>query len=566
MPNNIRNSVAASCMGALLAFGARLGAEEPVSKLRFEISFPASTRSEPADGRVFVVITRDGSREPRLQFGKSGGQYRSVPFFGEDVESLRPGQAAVIDGRSDGYPVERLGELPVGDYYVQGLLNVYTRFHRSDGHVVKMHMDQWEGQNFPISPGNLYSEPRKIHLEPGSSDTIRIALDRKIPPIEALKDTEYVKRFRFVSPLLSKFWGQPIYIGATVLLPRDYEKNPRLSYPVNYEQGHFSTSAPGGFGEKVELPPAATEKQKERAHHREEFTKAWLSDDFPRMLYVTFQHPTPYYDDSYAVDSPNMGPYGQAITQELIPYIEKHFRAIPQPWARILSGGSTGGWESLALQVFYPDYFGGTFTYCPDPVDFHAFELVNIYDWDNAWYRRTGWLEVPIPGEREPDGVVLSTMKQQLRYERAMGNTGRSGEDWDCWQAVYGPVGDNGYFKPVFDPATGAIDHSVAAYWKDHMDLTAYLQRNWAMIGPKLAGKIHIWTGDMDTYYLNNAVHLLEAFLQTTASPPWGGTIVYGPREPHCWAGPLPLSERIRRMAEYAATHAPARADRPLTE
>jgi hypothetical protein len=348
--------------GGVLALGARLDAEQPAPKLRFELSFSPAIRSEPADGRVFVVLTRDGSREPRLQFGKSGGQYRSVPFFGEDVEGLRPGQRAVIDGRSEGYPVERLAELPAGDYFVQGLLNVYTTFHRSDGHVVKMHMDQWEGQNFPVSPGNLYSEPRKIHIDPASGETIRIALDRKIPPIEMPKDTAHVKRFRFESPLLSKFWGQPIYIGATVLLPKGYETETSVSYPVNYEQGHFSTSAPGGFGEKAELEPGATERERERARRREEFTRAWLSDDFPRMLYITFQHPTPYYDDSYAVDSPNMGPYGQAITRELIPYIEKHFRAIPQPWARILSGGSTGGWESLALLVFYPDYFGGTFT------------------------------------------------------------------------------------------------------------------------------------------------------------------------------------------------------------
>jgi hypothetical protein len=281
------------------------------------------------------------------------------------------------------------------------------------------------------------------------------------------------------------------------------------------------------------------------------------------MLYVTFQHPTPYYDDSYAIDSPNIGPYGRAITEELIPYIEKHFRAIAQPWARILSGGSTGGWESLALQIFYPDYFGGTFSYCPDPVDFHYFEMVNIYEWDNAWSHRDGWLEVPIPAERADDGLVLSTMKQQLKYERALGTGGRSGEDWDCWQAVYGPVGENGYFQPLFDPATGAIDHGVAAYWKEHTDLNAYLQRRWKDIGARLAGKIHIWTGDMDTYYLNNAVHLLEESLQTTSSPPWGGSITYGPRQPHCWVGPFSLSERLKMMAQYVAATAPREVDRP---
>ena len=143
-----------------------LAAEERAATLRFELSFPPTVRTEPADGRVFVILTRKAEPEPRLQFGKSGGQYRSTPFFGEDVDALKPGQRAVIGGRSIGYPVERLADLPAGDYYVQGMLNVYTTFHRADGHVVKMHMDQWEGQNFPVSPGNLYSEPRKIHVDP----------------------------------------------------------------------------------------------------------------------------------------------------------------------------------------------------------------------------------------------------------------------------------------------------------------------------------------------------------------------------------------------------------------
>ena len=541
-------------------------ATPPPARLRFELSFPASVRAEAADGRVFVIVTRKADPEPRLQIGKSGGQYDSTPFFGEDVEGLKAGAQAVVDGRAIGYPLERLADLPAGDYFVQGFLNVYTTFHRADGHVVKMHMDQWEGQDFPLSPGNLYSAPRKIHLDPAAADTVRLVLDHKIPPIAMPADTAWVKHVRFQSPLLSQFWGQPIFIGATILLPKDYDRDSGVSYPVNYEQGHFSTDPPGGFTEKAEegaLGAAATERQKERARRRADFSQTWQSGEMPRMLFVTFQHPTPYYDDSYAIDSPNMGPYGQALTQELIPYIEKHFRAIPKPWARILSGGSTGGWESLALQIFYPDYFGGTFSYCPDPVDFHYFELVNIYEWDNAWYRKDEWRKTPISAQRQPDGLVLSTMKEQLAYERAMGTGGRSGEDWDCWQAVYGPVGANGLFQPLFDPATGAIDHGVAAYWKEHTDLNAYLQRHWKDIGGKLAGKIHIWTGDMDTYYLNDAMHLLDDSLKTTTNPPWGGSITFGPREPHCWVGPFALNERLKMMAQYVAATAPRDADRP---
>jgi Putative esterase len=535
-----------------LAFSA-----EARGALKFEIQFVKEVRAEPADGRVFVMIARTNAAEPRFQ---TEG-YRATPFFGADVDGLRPGAWAVIDGHADGYPLDHLGDLPAGDYWVQGMLNIYTTFHRADGHIVKMHMDRWEGQHFQKSPGNLYSEPKKMHLDPRSGGVVRITLDRRIPPIEMPADTEYVKHVRFESALLSKFWGQPISIGATILLPRGYDRNPAVLYPVDYEQGHFSTAAPGHFGEKIETPAGATpqleERIREQEKQREEFEKKWLSGGFPRMLYVTFQHPTPYYDDSYAVDSPNMGPYGKAITEELIPYIEKHFRAIPEPYARILSGGSTGGWESLALQIFYPDFFGGTFTYCPDPVDFHYFQIVNIYDWSNAWHHSDGWTDVPLPGERDIDGLVLSTMEQQLKYERALGSHGRSGEQWDVWEAAYGPLGDDGYFKPLFDPETGAIDHGVAAYWRDHMDLTVYLQKHWNEIGPKLAGKIHIWVGDMDSFYLNDAVHLLEAYLDTTKDPPYGGSIVYGPRKPHCWAGPESLAGRLEGMGQSVAAHAP---------
>jgi len=518
------------------------GEAAAAAKLRFEFSFPESVRQTAADGRLFVIIARTESPEPRQQIRS----YDSTPFFGMNIDGLRAGQTAVVDDTAYGYPFEHFGDLPAGDYYVQGMLNVYTTFHRADGHTVKMHMDQWEGQHFLKSPGNLYSGVQKVHLDPSVGATVKISLDKVISPIQSPADTEHVKHVKFESPLLTKFWGQPIYIGATVLLPKDYDKNPKLYYPVNYEQGHFGTGNPGRFNERSSGAG---------------FSEAWLSDKYPRMMFVTFQHPTPYYDDSYAVDSPNSGPYGKALTEELIPYIESHFRAIPKPYARILSGGSTGGWESLALQIFYPDYFGATYSYCPDPVDFHFFQMVNLYDWPNAWEKKGSWISVPIPGERDTNGMVQSTMKQQLSYERALGDHGRSGEQWDAWQATYGPVGDDGFFKPVIDPETGNINKDVAAYYREHWDLNEYLKKHWNEVGHKLSRKIHIWVGDMDTYYLNDAVHQLENFLNTTTDPPYGGTIVYGPGKPHCWAGPLNLTDQTKVMAQDAAKRAPTDAD-----
>ena len=546
---------AAAAGGAVAADTAAPG----LAAVRFELSFPASVRATAANGRLFVILSKTATPEPRLQIREYSGL---APFFGTDIDGLRPGRWAVLDDTAVGYPYDQLDRLPAGDYYVQGLFDIYTTFHRADGHVVRMHMDHWEGQQFTISPGNLYSEPRLVHLDAGRGpQTIRITLDKVIPPIPMPPDTAYVKHIRFQSPLLTKFWGHPIDIGATVLLPRGYATNTAVRYPVDYEQGHFSTAAPGHFEEPVALPPGADARLRGRAEAEDAFTRAWLSDGFPRMLYVTFQHPTPYYDDSYAVDSPNVGPYGQAITQELIPYIDAHFRTIAQPYARVVSGGSTGGWESLALQIFHPDFFGGTYSYCPDPVDFHAFQIVDIYDWPNAWFRQVDGITVPLPGMRNTSGVVLNTMQQEMNYERARGDQGRSGEQWDVWEAVFGPVGDHGYFQPLINPQTGAIDPQVAAYWRDHMDLTHYLKTHWAEVGPQLAGKLHIWVGDMDTYYLNNAVHLLDDYLATTTDPPYGGSIMYGPHEPHCWAGPLPLAGRLELMAQDIAAHAPRDAD-----
>src|SRR5215510_11570376 len=181
--------------------------QQPTSKLRFEISFPAASHAGPITGRVYVMIARNAEREPRLQIGRTG-----VPFFGRDVERLNPGQAAVIDETDLGTPIESLRDLSPGDYFVQGLVNVYSEFKRADGHTVWMHDDQWEGQQFQISPGNLYSEVQKISINPKAGGVIKLNARNVIPPIPFPADTQYVKRFKFQSPMLTKFWGRPIYL------------------------------------------------------------------------------------------------------------------------------------------------------------------------------------------------------------------------------------------------------------------------------------------------------------------------------------------------------------------
>jgi hypothetical protein len=479
------------------------------------------------------MISRRADPEPRLQIGRTG-----VPFFGRDVERIAAGAVAVVDGSDIGSPVEYLREIPAGEYYVQGFVNLYSEFRRADGHVVWMHDDQWEGQQFNRSPGNLHSRVQKVTLDPAKGYTVRLVADQVIPPVQVPADNEWVKRFKFQSPTLTKFWGRPIYLGATVLLPRDYDRS-TIQYPVNYVQGHFGLGAPMGFSATAPI------------------YQEWVKDDFPRMLVVTFQHPNPYFDDSYAVNSVNVGPYGDAILQELIPEVEKRFRAIPQRYARVLSGGSTGGWEALALQIFYPDFFGGTWAYCPDPVTFSNVEGVNFYKDRNAFYKDHEWFRVPTPNSVEVNGEIRVTSEQRNRFELVSGTRGRSGQQIDIWSAVWGPLGSDGYFKPAFNKRTGEIDPAVVQYWKEHYDLMFHLQKNWATVGPKLVDQLHIYTGDMDTYYLNNAVVELEQWMKTTQNPHYEGFFLYGWRKPHCWSGPVTPAERLKEMAQHIKRRAP---------
>jgi hypothetical protein len=517
----------------LFTFCACLGL---AATLRFEVSFPASIHSAPITGRVFVALAKKANPQPIDQAGSWNGQ---TPFFGVDVDQLAPGSPVVVDNSVLGYPANSLEDVPPGDYYVQALVNVYTQFHRSDGHVIWAHMDQWEGQRFNRSPGNLYSEVRRIHLDPAAGYDVKLELAKVIGPVEVPPDTAWVKRVKIQSQLLTKFWGHPMYLGATVLLPKGYDSHPAERYPVIYIQGHFGLAAPFGFSEKP------SESGREKAGY--DFYREWNSDNFPSMIAVTFQHPTPYFDDSYAVNSANNGPYGDALLQELIPYLEEHYRIIREPRARLLTGGSTGGWESLALEVHHPDFFGGTWTFYPDPVDFRRDQLVNIYEDDNAFrVPNVDYLVPERPMMRTVEGQVVQTMRQMSQLEEVLGSHGRSAQQFEAWDAVYGPVDEDGYPRPLWDKRTGKIDHEVARYMRDHgYDLTYYMKTNWKKLGPQLKGKLHFYCGEMDNYYLNVAVYMLEDFLKTTDA---GATFEYGrPMKGHGWH-PMSNAELVRMM------------------
>jgi Putative esterase len=506
--------------------------------LQIDVAFSAAARAEPVTGRVYVAISRVNDRQtPIEQTGITG-----APLFSTGVEDLAPASTASITPDDWGYPVRSLSDLPAGDYWMQPFVNVYTRFVRADGHTVWLHMDQWEGQNWKRSPGNLYGDPVQVHFDPAAAEPIRLVADKVIPPIDPPPDTESVKHIRIQSDILTRWWGHPMYLGATVLLPKGFDAHPDVKYPIVYSEGHFSLGAPGGFG------------------RNQAFTAFWQADDTPRLLYVTLQHPTPYYDDSYGVNSENNGPYGDAITQELLPAVEKRFRAIGEPWARIVTGGSTGGWIAAARQILYPDLYAGSFALCPDSVDFRYHQIVNIYDDANAYWLDRGWMRIERPNQRRPDGNIQSMMKDENWYELAVGDKSRSGGQWDIWEATYGPAGPDGYPRRIWDKRTGVIDKDVAAYWKAHYDLRNILETNWTTLGPKVAHKLNVYVGDMDSYYLNMGVRMMDEFLKNRAiDPPFTGEIVYQPMAPHCW-GP-PATELLSKIVAHIERYAPRGAD-----
>lgn len=521
--------------------------------LRFGLSFPEERSREAQDGRMLLLISSDETAEPRFQINDS---VNTQLVFGIDVENLEPGKEALIDSDVFGYPLNSTSKIPAGEYWVQGLLNRYETFHRADGHVVKLPPDKGEGQQWNRKPGNFYSSPEKIGIDPAKDAVIHISLDREIEPIPDPPETKYIKHVKIQSKLLSEFWGRPMYLGAHVLLPEGFDEHPEARYPLVIQHGHFPYTF-GGFSETPPDPDMKPEYSERfdwegynitQAEYAYQLYKDWTSPDFPRVLAVEIQHPNPYYDDSYAVNSANLGPYGDAITHELIPHIEKTFRGIGEGWARAVYGGSTGGWEALAVQVLYPDEYNSCYAACPDPIDFRAYTVVNIYEDQNAYYLDSRWKKTPRPGRRNWLGHVGATLEEMNHRELVLGTKSRSGDQWDIWEAVYSPVGEEGYPKRIWNKMTGEIDHDVAEYWRQNYDLSYVLKRDWSTIGPRLRGKIHIYCGDMDNYYLNNAVYLIEEFLEATTDPPYEGEIDYGDRFEHCWNGDHDRPNAISRL------------------
>ena len=488
---------AALLIAAFGAVNAAVHRRQPAD-LRFEVRIAPGLIPSPRDGRLFVVLGRNRFPEPRTQIGRTG--YDVPPVFAKDLKNFAPGIAGIIDDTAASFPIENLAELPKGDYFAQAIF---------DSNIDLKSIN---------APGNLYSSITPISVDTFTGD-IRIELTRMVPEEESPSKNEYIKYIKIRSELLSKFHARPIYLRAGIILPRGYTAEPSRKYPLRV---HI-----GGYG-------ARYTNVSRMMLGNSEFRTAWLSDDAPRMILLHLDGDGPF-GDPYQVNSENNGPYGDAVTRELIPYVEQKFRAIGQPSFRVLDGGSTGGWVALALQIFYPDFFGGTWSYCPDSVDFRALQLINIYRDVNAYVNEHGFER---PSARDLNGDVRFTIRHECQMENVMGfgdSWTMSGEQWGAWNAVYGARGLDGRPMPLWDAKSGKIDRRQVEHWKKY-DLRMVLEENWKTLGPKLRGKINIWIGEADDYFLNNAVHMLDQFL-SKANPPYEGRIVYGPGKGHCFLG-----------------------------
>ncbi len=484
---------------------------QPARSLRFEVAAPPDVESGSLTGHLIIVTAPVAGRqtsEPRHRIGSVGAE--AIQIAAVDVDRIESGQIVIVDETSVAFPFERLSDLSPAEYDVQAVLDV--------SRDIRM----------PGAPGNWYSQPQRISVEPNRDLVVSLALTDRVPPERAPSGTEYVRYVQLSSERLSSYHGRPVVLRAAVILPRGFDREPSRQYPIRLTVG--------GYGRRY---TAATRLMRDGSP----FRRAWLADDAPRMLQVLLDGVGPY-GDPYQVNSPNNGPYGDALVLELIPYIESRFRGLGVPRARVIDGISTGGWVALALHIFYPDSFNGAWSYCPDPVDFRALQRINIYDDDDAYVEEGG----ERPSRRGPDGTIRFTMRHELRMENVLGrgdNWTQSGRQWGAWNAAYGPRGTDGRPVPLWDPTTGLIDRDVTPYWESY-DLRLVLARSWATLAPKLDGKLNIWVGEMDDYYLNDAVHLFDTFLRNR-DPRFDARIVYGPGEGHCWVPHSP-EELLKEM------------------
>jgi hypothetical protein len=480
--------IAASCAAPVQA--------EP---LRFHLTFDGKLHPEPFSGRVYVLLL------PR----KEAGLVRAInwmspePFFARDVKGWKPGETLVIDRAALGFPVT-LDRIRPGDYTVQAVMDVAPGRH-----------------NFTQAPGNLYALSTYGRLDPATTGPIKLRLARvwKEP---LFKKTERLELVDVESKLLTAFRKRPTRLRAAVLLPASFPREPGRKYPVVYE-------IPGFTGNHRLIAWAQQRNATDVAG--------------VEMIHVMLD-PDCHHGHHVFADGANNGPCGKALVEELVPAIEKRFRGIGKPWARFVMGHSSGGWSSLWLQVSYPDFFGGCWSTSPDPVDFRDFQRINLYrPGENMFTDREGNKR---PVARR-DGRPVLWYRDFSDMETVMGHGGQLA----AFEAVFSERGQDGQPRRLYDRKTGAIDPEVARSWQKY-DIRLVLQRNWKTLGPKLAGKLHVWVGEADTFYLEGATRLLKEELAKLGSD---AKVEVFPRRDHTYL--LGMHRRIAR--EMAAQYRSAR-------
>jgi enterochelin esterase-like enzyme len=487
--------------------------QQESSKLAFSIYVNEDLKNSfKPDGRLLIYVSETDEFEPRFTSIYSGKGF----VFGKNIQNWDKNQSKVLDGSSDWVKTSQwdFNAVPNGVYYLQA--------------VWVQNMDSESRSN---TPGNIYSEPVKVNTQ--DSQKIKLTFSKTIPPRE-LEDHDLVKFFEMESEALSKWWGKSISVKASVLLPSGYNSNTGMKYPVRYNVAGY-----GGRYTRINSLVNNTE-----------FMSWWSSAEAPQIITVFLDGEGPF-GDSYQLDSDNSGPYGEALINELIPKIESEFGIIGTPETRFVDGCSTGGWVSLALQLFYPETFNGCWSYSPDPVSFKKMQLVNIYENENAFYNERDYLR---PSMRDLYGEPMFSIKEEITLENVLGvsNTyATSGGQWGAWNALYSPKGKEGLPKPIFNPVTGAINKEVAEHWKKY-DLLLYTASNWTELGPKIKGKINVWMGDMDNFYLNNSMRDFDEFLKNTVNPKSDAQIEFTPMKGHCtnYSHELILEEIQKKLKE----------------
>ena len=439
-------------------------------------------------GRILLFLNQN-SKEPR----RSTWPNKTNLIFATNIESWNFEEAFVLSSSLEMVSSRdiSLSEIPNGKYYIQ---------------VV---WDQDFKESRINAPGNLYSTSQQIEVKGDAK--IEIAIDKIIPP-RKIAEHKLIKEVDIKSEILSEWWGKEMRLKAAVVLPRNYF-NENKKYPTRINIAGY-----GGRYTRVSRFLGDMDW--------------WQSEKAPEVLNIYLDGEGPF-GDSYQLDSENSGPYGKALTEELIPYIEKKYRAIGSPETRFVDGCSTGGWVSLALQLFYPDYFGGCFSYSPDQVDFTHCQLVNIYKDKNAFINEHGYLR---PLVRDTYGEPIISQKDFIQYENVLGHSNTfvtSGGQYSAFNALFSPKGEDGLPAAIFHPTTGEIDKEVAEHWRKY-DLKDFAEKNWKTLGPKIQGKIWIWGADMDNFYLNPALRSFDEMIKKMDNPKSDAEISFTPMARHC--------------------------------